>query len=720
MDKHETVDSLGLAERFPAPGADRWREEAEALLKGAPFDKVLMTPTHEGFAVKPLYTRADMETVPHAAELPGTGLRMRGESAAGYHRGAWRISQELFEPTPSMLNKVLLHELERGQDELNIWFDALTREGRGPGSGEHSSTGRCGLSAATAEDFAVLFKDVRLDAVSVFLRVGAAPAALGVLLFRQARAAGCDYEVLRGCLDVDPLGLLAEEGEAACGLSSLYDQMEALMRFGLKRAPRMQMANASGNVYHDGGASSAQELGCILATALAYLREMESRGLDAADVAPRIRLSLSVGSPFFIEIAKLRAARMLWNRIQEIGGIPEDRRSCHLHARTGLWNKTRFDAYTSMLRVTSEAFSAVLGGCDSLHIGAFDEVVREPDAFSRRVARNIHPILSEECELTKVIDPVGGSWAVESLTDEMARKAWEHLQAIEAAGGMAAALEKGIPQGWVKDTRAARSRDFHRRKDVLVGINQYPDASAALPAPRVIDYAALAKERAREFEADSAHAESGAKAGALEAVAKAANSVERIELAVAAVGEGATLPELHAALRGCCAGSATVEAIPFRRLAEDYEALRLAALAAAETEAGRPRILQLNIGPSRRYRMRADWTASFFLVGGFEVLGDDDFADTAAAVAAVRAAAPPIAVITSDDETYAAAVTELAAAVKEAAPDIILLLAGNPGEHEAAWRAAGVDDFVHVRVNNYEVNRGLLARIGVLHAAPQA
>ncbi len=720
MEKHEMVDSLGLAESFPAPAADRWRKEAEALLKGAPFEKVLMTPTHEGFALKPLYTRSDLEALPQTAELPGTGLRTRGDSAAGYHRRVWRISQELFEPTPSALNKVLLHEMGRGQDELNIWFDALTREGRGPASGVHSSTGRCGVSAATAEDFAVLFKDVRLGAVSVFLRVGAAAAALGALFFRQARTSGCEPESLRGCIDLDPLGLLAGQGGVACGLSSLYDQMEALMRFGLKRAPCMQMANASGNVYHDGGASSVQELGCVLASALAYLREMELRGLEPAVVAPRIRLSLSVGSPFFIEIAKLRAARMLWNRIQEIAGIPEDGRSCHLHARTGLWNKTRFDAHTSMLRVTSEAFSAVLGGCDSLHIGAFDEVVREPDAFSRRIARNIHPILSEECELTKVIDPVGGSWAVESLTDEMARKAWEHLQAIEAAGGMASALEKGIPQGWVKGTRAARHRDFHRRRDVLVGINQYPDASAGVPEPRVIDYAAFAKERAREFGADSARAEAGAKAGALDAVAKAANSAGRIELAEAAAGAGATLPELHVALRGRRDATPPIEPIPFRRLAEDYEALRLAALAAAESGAGRPRILQLNIGPSRRYRLRADWTASFFLVGGFEMLAEEDFEDTAAAVVAVREAAPPVAVITSDDETYAAVLPGLAKAVKEAAPDIVLLLAGNPGENEAAWRAAGVDDFVHVRVNNYEVNHGLLARLGVINGAPEA
>ncbi|MCC5808355.1 MAG: acyl-CoA mutase large subunit family protein [Opitutales bacterium] len=720
MEKHDTVDSLGLAEAFPPPREDQWRGEAEALLKGAPFEKVLMTPTHEGFAVKPLYTRADLEAVPHATEWPGAGLRTRGESAAGYHGRTWRISQELFEPTPSALNKVLLHQLERGQDELNIWFDALTREGRGPAAGDRSSTGRCGVSAATAEDFEALFKNVRLDAVSVFLRVGAAPAALGALFFRQARAAGYDPAVLEGCLDLDPLGVLVERGQVAGGLPGLYDQMESLMRFGLKHAPRMQMANASGNAYHDGGASSAQELGCVLATALAYLREMESRGLDPAAVAPRIRLSLSVGSPFFIEIAKLRAGRMLWNRIQEVAGIPEDERSCHLHARTGLWNKTRFDAHTSMLRVTSEAFSAVLGGCDSLHVGAFDEVVREPDAFSRRIARNIHPILSDECELTKVIDPVGGSWAVESLTDEMARKAWAHLQEIEAAGGMADAFEKGLPQGWVKATRAARLRDFHRRKDVLIGINQYPEAAAKLPPPRAIDYAACAKERAREFGADTARAKVASKAGALDALAKAANSAERIELAVSAADAGAALPDLHAALRGSRDDGAAVETIPFRRLAEDYENLRLASLAAAESEAGSPRILQLNIGPSRRYRMRADWTSSFFVVGGFEVLAADDFEDTGAAVAAVREAAPPVAVITSDDETYASVLPDLAKAVKEAAPDIILLLAGNPGDQEAAWRAAGIDDFVHVRVNNYEVNHGLLARLGVVDGASEA
>lgn len=705
------VDSLGLGGIFPPPAPERWRAEAEALLKGAPFEKALMTPTHEGFTLKPIYTRADLEAVPHAAELPGFGLRARGSDAAGYLGRAWRVSQELFEPTPEALNPVILRELERGQDEINLCFDAPSRGGFGPGAGDDTDTGRCGVNVATAGDFTLLFKDVRLEAVSVFLRVGAAPGALGALFFHHARASGHDLAELEGCVDLDPLGLLAQSGHLASGLKPLYDQMEGLLRFGLAQAPRFQMANAAGHVYHDGGAASAQELGCVLATALAYLREMESRGLAPADVAPRLRLSLSVGSPFFIEIAKLRAARMLWHRIQEVAGIAEPDRSCHLHARTGLWNKTRFDAHTSMLRVTSEAFSAVLGGCDSLHIGAFDEVFREPDAFSRRVARNIHPILSEECELTKVIDPVGGSWAVESLTDAMAREAWEHLREIEAAGGMAAALEKGMPQAWIKETRAKRLRDFHRRKDVLVGINQYPESAPRVPRPRSIDYGKHAAQRVRDVAA--AASDAAATSGALEALRDGRDAHTMIDRALAAIDAGANLPDLQGVLRGSAAGETRGEAVPFHRLAEDYEALRLAALAAAATPAGGPRILQLNIGPSRRYRMRADWTTSFFLVAGFEVLAEDDFEDTAAAVAAVRDTASKVAVITSDDETYAASAPDLARAIKEASPGIHLLLAGNPAENETAWREAGVDGFVHVRVNNYEVNRDLLARLGV-------
>ncbi len=710
-------EPLGLKDDFAVPSPEAWRAAAEALLKGAPFEKSMTTPTYEGFSIQPIYDRDSLSAVPHATELPGQGLATRAAHAGGRRTCPWRISQELFEPTPRELNAVMLHELERGQDELNLWFDAPTRAGQNPSEENVRAVGRCGVSLATFADMETLFKGVRLDAISTWLRAGAAPAALAALFFEYVKSAGIDLAELKGCLESDPIGLLVAEGSLKGGLTSQFDQMEMLMRFGREVAPGFQMACAQGHVYHDGGASSSEELACVLATAVAYLREMKSRGLDPDQVAPRIRLSLSVGSDFFLEIAKIRAARMLWNRIQEILEIPPAARTTHLHVRTGLWNKTKFDAHTGMLRVTSEAFAAVLGGCDSLHIGTFDEVVREPDAFSRRIARNVHPILAEECDLTKVVDPAGGSWALENLTDQMARTVWEKFQEIEKGGGMVAALRDGMPQHWVAKTRAEKLKNFHRRKDVLVGTNQYPEVDAKLLEPRTIDYAGKSEERIATVKTYAGTHSASTKDQAIAGLKEARDAEARMEAAFAAVRAGATLGDLSAALEASSVGRIeTVEAIPFSRLAEDYEILRLAAMKAAEAPGGPPRILQLNIGASRRYRMRADWTAAFFLIGGFAVDSNQDFPNADAAVAAVREEKPRIAVITSDDETYASVVPGLAKAIKEAAPGVYLLLAGHPGSNEAAWREAGVEDFIHVRVNNYEVNRALLQRVGVLNS----
>ncbi|MCC5842164.1 MAG: acyl-CoA mutase large subunit family protein [Opitutales bacterium] len=702
---------LALAEAFPPADDAAWRAEAEAILKGTPFEKALITPTYEGFSLDPIYSASGADALPHRQETPGAGLRVRGQSAAGYHGKGWKISQEIIEGTPESFSKVARAELAGGQNELNIWFDLPTRTGHDPLGEVTPGIARCGVSASTLADFESLFEGIHLNMISVFLRAGHAPAAVFALFAALARKRGHDLVELEGAVECDPLHMHLAPGGGIRPWSVLLDEMEGLLRTGLTTLPRFHMVTVQGHGYHDAGASGAQELAFVLASALTYLREMEARGLPVAEVAARTRLSFSVGSPFFLEIAKLRAARLLWNRILEVLGVPEAGRRCHLHARTSLFNKTRLDAHSNMLRVTSEAFAAVLGGCDSLHIGPFDEVLREPDAFSRRIARNVHHILAEECDLTKVIDPVGGSYAIEHLTDQLAAAAWKIFQEIETAGGMKQALSDGLPQKWVRATMSARRGNFHRRRDILVGTNQYPEAQPRTLEPHAIDFNAIARARTDAVQAHAASRNTAQVSAALEALNAAPTPAKRIDAAIHAAGAGASLGELCEASRAATADvleAISVEPLESRRLAEDYEELR-----AAAAQTGTPaRILQLNIGPSRRYRLRADWTTAFFQVAGFTVEADEDFADADAAVAAVRSQKPAIAIITSDDETYAATVPALAKAVKAALPEVHLLLAGAPGENETAWKAAGIDDFIHVRVNNYEANKNLLTRLG--------
>lgn len=698
-----------LLSEFPPHSYDQWKEAAEVLLKGRSFEKTLITPTYEGFELQPLYMQEHLHGLLWKDDLPGLGSRVRGMRAAGYLEFPWMVSQELSAPTPDGLNALIHEGLAGGQNELNLWLDSTGRRGLDADAEAARTVGVCGVSLSTVEDMSRLFHDVRLECVSVYWRSGLATGALAALYFAYLRKAGYRFLQLRGGFDNDPLALLAEGGHLPCSMDDVYDEMAALTGFVKSEAPGMHSISVQGHVYHNGGASSAQELGYVLASAVEYISAMVDRGLDPADVAAHTRVSLSVGPQFFVEIAKFRAFRMLWNRILESFGVPQEKRRLHLHARTGLWNKTVHDPYVNMLRTTTEAFSAVIGGCDSLHVGAFDEVIRESDAFSRRIARNTHAILAEECHLGKVVDPAGGSWAIESLTAQMAAQSWRIFQEIEGGAGMADALERGLPQSAVDAMRIEKLKNMQTRKDVLVGTNVYPMSGESRLDSRKVDYDSVLRQRNSALREVRGSSVAEGVLGDLREMP--AFGLERMQLALEAATKGATLGELHEAWFAPANGEMTARPIPLRRAAEDFERLRAQADNWKDAKGEAPVILQLNYGPSRGYRIRADWTSAFFHTGGFKVLNDKDFSSLPEMIEAIGSSEASIAVLTSDDGSYAAEAFDLAKALKQARPNLYLLMAGAPGEREAELREAGFDDFVHVRVNNYKMNEALLERV---------
>jgi methylmalonyl-CoA mutase len=697
-----------LLSDFPPHTYEAWKEAAIQLLKGRPFERTLITPTYEGFELEPIYTRETLAELPQMEELPGLGSQIRGSRLEGYLEGGWQVSQELSASTPEMFNELALHELDQGQNELNIWPDLASRTGRDPSDGD-GSIGVCGLSLATRGDFETLMRGIHPEMVGIYFQGGAAAPTLYALLLAWSREAGVKPADLSGCLGMDPLGWAAETGHFPGQSAKVYAVMADLLRSAAGEMPRMQVIDVRGHPYHNNGASSVQEMAAILATGVCYLREMQDRGLEPAEVVSRMRLSASIGGNFFLEIAKLRALRMLWNRVLDGFEVPESARRTHLHGRTGLWNKTLFDPYVNMLRTTTEAFAAVVGGVDSLHVAPFDEIIRESDAFSRRIARNTHAILAEECGMTQVIDPAGGSWAVESLTDQMAAEAWKRFQEIEENGGMTRALESGSLAKAIGAVRDQRRKNIQRRKDVVLGTNSYPNATEKPLEARKIDYATIREERLEALRNWKAGRDGKALASALEAI-PGASGPDRLEKLAAAAVAGATLEELQGAL-GMGESDLVIEPLRLRRGAEDFEALRFAARDLEES-GPTPLVHQLNIGPSRRYRIRADWTSGFFHAAGIRVLSEDDYDTPEEAVAALKESGARFAIITSDDETYASTVETLARSIKEMDNGLSVFVAGAPGDHEAGWRSAGVDDFVHMRVNNYQFNRGLLERMG--------
>ncbi|MDX2109402.1 MAG: methylmalonyl-CoA mutase family protein [Verrucomicrobiota bacterium] len=715
--KLQEID-LHLRDNFASHSYEDWRKAAEELLKGAPFEKALITKTYEGIDLQPLYRKEDIAQLPQVGDLPGMGARVRGRKASGSLATSWDVSQELPYGTPEEFNRAALHDLARGQTELNILLDLATRSGLDPDVATPGLVAACGLSLANLSDLDKALAGIDIKKTPLYFRVGSSGLPVAALLFALAKKRSVPTKKLSGCIEIDPLYSLALRGKISVSLESAFREMALLTTYAEKHAPDLQTIGVQGHVYHDGGANAIQELAFVLATAVEYVREMGKRGVPVNTVAKHLRIAFSSDSNFFMDIAKLRAARLLWSRVIEAFGGDDAAKSVHVHVRTALFNKSRLDPYTNLLRSTSEAFSAVVGGCDSLHVGAFDEVIRVPDETSRRIARNTQIILSEECGLNRVIDPAGGAYYVEWLTDQVARKAWELFQKVESLGGMTKALESGFPQAEVAKMAELKTGNIAKRRDSVVGVNLYSNGKEKPLDAHLPDYVALQKSRARAIEdfrtsgGDEFHNTVMARLSSLLEAAEP----QVVAKAIAAIEAGASIGEISRILRFNYPSTSSITPVLQRRASQQFEKLREAVFAYTKSSADgkAPLILQANIGPSRYYRVRADWTTAFFQTGGFEVLADRDFKDAAEIAAAVTATGAQIVVITSSDETYATSVVPVAQAVKAANPKAYVIIAGNPAENEAAWRAAGADDFVNVRVNNYELNEKLLKQLGVL------
>lgn len=701
---------------FEPATPEAWRAAAEALLKGAPFDKVMLTPLGGELTLEPIYWPDALDELPQARTLPGFDGYLRGTRPEGYRSQPWEVAQELPYGDPVEYNRALLGDLMRGQTALNVTFDLATIAGVDPDAAQVGEVGACGLSIADAQDFSRAFKDVQADAISIHLRTGCTGLPLGALYFGWLEEAGFDTKACQGSFAMDPLAVWAASGKLPLPLEALYDEMAALAGYCAEKAPLMRAVGVTTLPYHQAGASAMEELGLALATGAAYLRALLKRGFSINDAAKQIRFSFAIGPNFFLEIAKFRAARMLWAQVVEAFGGDAEAQKIQVHARTGLRNKARHDAHVNMLRTTTEALSAVVGGIDSMHVGAFDEVIGEPDIFSRRIARNTQIILQEECELTGVVDPAGGSWAIETLTDGVAREAWKCFQQIEKDGGIADALQSGTVANLVAATRKDEDKKLGQRRIRLVGVNVYPDANEKEPKGRVPDYAGILKARSQEIAQRRVAGADENDQAILKHLEKATLSDGKAAMAelVAAARLGASLGELTRSLRAGKPAGASIARLPAARLAGGYEAMRAACYKYAKQRGFGPRIFLTTLGPLRRHKIRADFTRGFFEPGGFDIVAGTGYDDPEAAVKALRESGASLTVVCGTDDDYAEKFEAFAQAIKAALPEVTIVLAGFPGDNEARFKAAGMDDYIFIKSDNYATNLRYLQALGVV------
>ncbi len=705
-----TETNQDLLKDFKQATYEEWRAAAEALLKGAPFEKRMLTKTPEGIVLQPIYRKEDVEKLATSTNAPGEGNFARGAEASGYLGNAWEIAQEQPYGDPQIFNEALLKDLDAGQSAVNALLDSASQLGIDPDQADDAQVGECGLSLATLDDLKVAFSGVKADYLPVYFQSGCAGLSTQALFNAWLKAEGLDVAKVKGGLNMDPYGVLATRGKLPASLDALLDELAILVKYNAKNAPDFAAAGISGIPYHGAGASATEELASVLSTGVAYLRAMDARGISVDEAASQVRFTLSIGGNFFMEIAKFKVARMLWAKVvKELGGGPEACRMT-IHARTGMANKTQLDPYVNMLRTTTEAFSAVVGGASSICVGCFDETVRLPDAFARRIARNLQIILQEECELTHVIDPAGGSWYIDSLTDELAKKVWAAFQELEKQGGIVASLKSGKWQETLAATRANREKSLGQRRASLIGTNQYPNLDEK-PLPAGIVTTSEFKAKVRKSAKERREANNCASVReAYEAVPEEG----KLAFLIDAIEGGATIGCITKLFRSDAVEETLEVPLPSWRLAQSYEALRATAAKYKEKTGSAPQIFLANLGPLKKHKIRADFTRSFFAAGGFECQYGSGIEDIDTGVKEFKKSGARIAVICGTDPDYVEKVPALAAALKNSAPDMKLLLAGYPGDNLEAFKEAGLDDYIFVKSNNYEVNKAHLEWLGVL------
>lgn len=715
-DEIANANGTHLLDEFPHPTYAAWREAAEQALKGAPFDKKLISKTYEGIDLQPLYRQEDAAGLPHLESWPGFSPYVRSSHASEYVKQPWLICQELPYSTAEEFNSSLRHDLAAGQTAVHLLLDKATLLGQDPDEAQVGDVGQGGLSIATLDDLAKALAEIDLEQVPIYLNASSAAQPSTALLMALVRRQDKSTAKLRGGIEMDPLGSLAGEGTFPRSIPGAYDRMAELMTWAKSQAPQLTTVTVHGQPYSNGGAHAVQELAFVLATAVEYVREMLARNLAIDDVAPRLRFSFSVGSNYFMEVAKLRAARWLWAKVVSAFGGSVEAQKMALHVRTAAWNKTVYDPYVNLLRTTTEAFAGVVGGCDSLHVSCFDEAIGLPDEFSRRLARNTHLILQQESHLTRVIDPAGGSWYVEKLTAQVAEQSWRLFQEVERQGGMGQALTAGFPQEQIAQTAAQRAANLGLRRDILVGTNMYPNLGEKPVEARTPDYEALHKKRAAYVGEYRTALDNERSTIVLEKLAQILNAPPEavMEAAIEAALAGATLGEIARTLRTGDEAKTTIQPIGTHRGAALFESLRQAAEAYQAKTGSRPRAFLANMGSIPQHKARADFSTGFLQVGGFEVIGNNGFASVEAAAQAALASGASLVVICSTDDTYPELVAPLTQQIKAAKPKTLVLLAGYPAEQIEAHQAAGVDGFIHLRANVYETLTDLQQKLGVV------
>ena len=453
---------------------DDWRQLAEKELRGRPLDD-LTWHTLEGIDVQPLYTADDTADLPHMGTLPGFGPFTRGVKATMYAGRPWTIRQYAGFSTAEESNAFYRKALAAGQQGVSVAFDLATHRGY---DSDHArvvgDVGKAGVAIDSVEDMKILFDGIPLDRISVSMTMNGAVIPILASFIVVGEEQGHDRAVLSGTIQNDILKEFMVRNTYIYPPEPSMRIISDIIEYTSNEMPKFNSISISGYHMQEAGANLVQELAYTLADGREYVRAAINAGMDVDKFAGRLSFFFAIGMNFFMEAAKLRAARTLWHRIMTEFGAKSDRsKMLRTHCQTSGVSLQEQDPYNNVIRTAYEAMSAVLGGTQSLHTNALDEAIALPTEFSARIARNTQLILQEETGVTNVVDPLAGSYYVESLTNELIEKAWALIEEVEEMGGMTKAVASGMPKLRIEETAARRQAQIDRGEEVIVGVNKY-------------------------------------------------------------------------------------------------------------------------------------------------------------------------------------------------------------------------------------------------------
>jgi methylmalonyl-CoA mutase len=595
--------------QFPPVSTKQWMEKITSDLKGSDFNKRLVWKSNEGFDVMPFYRSEDIENLKHVNNQPGTFPFVRGSKTKNNN---WLVRQNIEVADYTEANKKALDILMKGIDSLGFTISDP--------------------ESITHENFETLLRDIHIESIELnFLSNGKAKEILAILK-KILNSRGISYNKIKGAIEADPIGRLLLNGKLCISYDAGLDYLTSLTKEA-EALSDLRTININASHFNNAGSDIVTELAFGIAMGNEYMSILTDRGINADQAASKIRFSFGIGSNYFFEIAKLRAARMLWS-VVALAYKPENTENCRMeiHSVTSEWNKTVYDPYVNMLRTQTEAMSASLGGTDSLTVEPFDISFKKPDNFSERIARNQQLLLKEEAFFDKVADPAGGSYYIEKLTSLIAESSWKLFLEVEEQGGFVTAMKKGFVQKRVKDTASKRISDISKRKEILLGTNQYPDFNETI-SPQV--------------EKDKMFSE-----------------------------EAETDNEM-------------IEPIRLFRGSEEIEKLRLS----VDMSERRPVAFMLTIGNVAMSKARSQFSCNFFACGGYKVIDNDVFESVEQGIAAAFKANASIIVICSSDDEYA---TFAPAIYEKAGKKALVVVAGNPACMDEL-KNKGIEYFISLR-----------------------